>query len=391
MCAEKEPKDAAKVCFDSIGLDPELYRIGHTKARAKTPDKSFCTFEPPFRLLPPPLDIIYSVSVDPCTCLSNLGPPPFNTVSLSYKVVPHCVVMKSIQNFKSTFARVTLRHKNTQESCHRLSFGTSTHISDMVLFVHLFNVFETSPPKLFITFLRNPIHEQKNLTIMSPVTLSSPQLPCKLKKTSRRPQVSAWKKLDWTQNSTVWATPRREPYFIISRTFPHSDRKRSWKIPRSWLSFSSSHLFPQWTFDEFAGILWHDARSMNPAMKLYLKVKFVADTETRSVQVESMYPLTVHCTPWPIIIKLNVFCTSIDDLTYHVTSYSILAPAKMNSEKDLKKAAEACLDSVSLDPELFRLGHTKARMILNTFHHVVRRDYRESVVVCFIPFSFPSQ
>jgi hypothetical protein len=47
MCAEKEPKNAAKVCFDSIGLDPELYRIGHTKASVKTPDMRFCTFEQP--------------------------------------------------------------------------------------------------------------------------------------------------------------------------------------------------------------------------------------------------------------------------------------------------------------------------------------------------------
>lgn len=33
MYAEKEPKDAAAKCFESIGLDPDSYRIGHTKAR----------------------------------------------------------------------------------------------------------------------------------------------------------------------------------------------------------------------------------------------------------------------------------------------------------------------------------------------------------------------
>jgi hypothetical protein len=33
MANEEDPKKAAKACFDSIGLDPELYRIGHTKAR----------------------------------------------------------------------------------------------------------------------------------------------------------------------------------------------------------------------------------------------------------------------------------------------------------------------------------------------------------------------
>lgn len=63
----------------------------------------------------------------------------------------------------------------------------------------------------------------------------------------------------------------------------------------------------------------------------------------------------------------------------------------MQAEKDLKKAAEACLDTVALDAELYRLGHTKARTILNTIHHLVRRDYSQSVGVCFIPFPSLSQ
>lgn len=33
MTNEEDPKVAAKICFDTIGLDPDLYRIGHTKAR----------------------------------------------------------------------------------------------------------------------------------------------------------------------------------------------------------------------------------------------------------------------------------------------------------------------------------------------------------------------
>jgi hypothetical protein len=32
MTNEPDPKKSAKICFDGIGLDPELYRIGHTKA-----------------------------------------------------------------------------------------------------------------------------------------------------------------------------------------------------------------------------------------------------------------------------------------------------------------------------------------------------------------------
>jgi myosin heavy chain 6/7 len=33
----------------------------------------------------------------------------------------------------------------------------------------------------------------------------------------------------------------------------------------------------------------------------------------------------------------------------------------MAAEKDIKKAAGICLETVALDPEMYRLGHTKAR------------------------------
>jgi len=39
--------------------------------------------------------------------------------------------------------------------------------------------------------------------------------------------------------------------------------------------------------------------------------------------------------------------------------YLILAPEKMKAEKDEKKGAQACFDSVELDPDKYRLGHTK--------------------------------
>lgn len=41
-------------------------------------------------------------------------------------------------------------------------------------------------------------------------------------------------------------------------------------------------------------------------------------------------------------------------------SYMILAPAIMTQEKDPKVAAAKCLESVQLDPESYRIGHTKA-------------------------------
>lgn len=39
----------------------------------------------------------------------------------------------------------------------------------------------------------------------------------------------------------------------------------------------------------------------------------------------------------------------------------ILAPAEMTAEKDQKKAAQKCFDVVGLDPDMYRIGHTKAR------------------------------
>lgn len=37
MAAEKDPKEAARKCLEEVELDPDGYRIGHTKARVTTP------------------------------------------------------------------------------------------------------------------------------------------------------------------------------------------------------------------------------------------------------------------------------------------------------------------------------------------------------------------
>lgn len=42
-------------------------------------------------------------------------------------------------------------------------------------------------------------------------------------------------------------------------------------------------------------------------------------------------------------------------------SYLILAPAQMTAEKDQKKSASKCFESIGLDPDSYRIGHTKAR------------------------------
>lgn len=43
----------------------------------------------------------------------------------------------------------------------------------------------------------------------------------------------------------------------------------------------------------------------------------------------------------------------------------ILDPAQMAKEKDPKKAAGKCLESVGLDPDMYRIGHTKAGLLFN--------------------------
>lgn len=49
--------------------------------------------------------------------------------------------------------------------------------------------------------------------------------------------------------------------------------------------------------------------------------------------------------------------------TFSWNSYMILAPATMAAEKDPKEAARKCLEEVGLDPDSYRIGHTKARVL----------------------------
>lgn len=69
-------------------------------------------------------------------------------------------------------------------------------------------------------------------------------------------------------------------------------------------------------------------------------------------------------TPFESLSSLVLFVNPKNEwstLLCHVFSYLILAPAAMQAEKDIKKAAGICLETVKLDPEMYRLGHTKAR------------------------------
>ncbi|KAI5720901.1 hypothetical protein M8J77_013076 [Diaphorina citri] len=51
--------------------------------------------------------------------------------------------------------------------------------------------------------------------------------------------------------------------------------------------------------------------------------------------------------------------------------YMILAPATMAAESDPKVAASKCLQEVNLDPESYRIGHTKARTALHLRENLV--------------------
>lgn len=41
----------------------------------------------------------------------------------------------------------------------------------------------------------------------------------------------------------------------------------------------------------------------------------------------------------------------------------IIAPAEMTAAKDQKVAAQKCFDACQLDPDMYRIGHTKARIL----------------------------
>jgi len=61
---------------------------------------------------------------------------------------------------------------------------------------------------------------------------------------------------------------------------------------------------------------------------------------------------------WVIYLLWSIINVWIVILNY---SYMILAPAIMAAEKVAKNAAGKCLEAVGLDPDMYRIGHTKAR------------------------------
>lgn len=67
--------------------------------------------------------------------------------------------------------------------------------------------------------------------------------------------------------------------------------------------------------------------------------------------------------------ELFLYCFFVNENPF---SYQILAPGPMGLEKDGKKCAGICLETTGLDPELYRLGHTKARKL---FHKTKSKSF----------------
>lgn len=59
-------------------------------------------------------------------------------------------------------------------------------------------------------------------------------------------------------------------------------------------------------------------------------------------------------------LELLVMDETFVTVNFLARSYMILAPAAMQAESDPKKSAAACFDSIGLDPDSYRIGHTKA-------------------------------
>lgn len=79
---------------------------------------------------------------------------------------------------------------------------------------------------------------------------------------------------------------------------------------------------------------------------------------------------------------------------YVLISYLILAPTIMTQEKDEKTAASKCFESIGLDPDMYRCGHTKASILyfslfasVHTFFKIPRMKSEYLFSEKFSPYS----
>ena len=69
-------------------------------------------------------------------------------------------------------------------------------------------------------------------------------------------------------------------------------------------------------------------------------------------------------------------------------SYMILAPNEMKAEPDERKSAKVCLETIQLDSELYRIGHTKARK--QKWHQTVKSLRKQKAAHTNPPISLKS-
>jgi hypothetical protein len=154
MANEEDPKKAAKACFDSIELDPELYRIGHTKARK-----------------------------------NSLCDNPY----LSYRL------LNGIQMFVSNLSTVQSYFISSYEFHMQSTLNLNLDMKSNQIQYFL----EPNLVKFFLHFYKSKSIFESLSCIMSLVTLFLLLVQCKMKKILRKPLESVWNPSHLTQKCTV--------------------------------------------------------------------------------------------------------------------------------------------------------------------------------------------
>lgn len=207
MTNEKDPKLSAKVCFDSIGLDPDLYRIGHTKASSE-PQSSFWIFGPCLDSLTPTqvtisLTLVFEPISDP------LGVSP----ALNFKIFQLHFIFMTTQ--KPWLDLIHDFHERIFTVLSPWVFWIRTLESYIWIYDWIHNNLEFTRPHVLKLHQLPVLPPFLIVHVMPPVIWSWLQDQCKTKRTPRRLPVSAWIPLPWMPIFIVWVTPRQDDIFIL--------------------------------------------------------------------------------------------------------------------------------------------------------------------------------
>lgn len=113
---------------------------------------------------------------------------------------------------------------------------------------------------------------------------------------------------------------------------------------------------------------------------------FLTFTDSNTIRHEHAQSFKCTICGDPVLIVFDhVFLLSCDPSAYR---YKILAPqAVEQSGGDPKKAASAILDASGLDPDQYRLGHTKARSLSRSRSARYARRYRRLCLLIITSFA----